>query len=227
MARWLVADGVRQSPRRSRMPPPMPMIGDQTRPLPRSAAPTCAAHRDEDPRPQPDRAHDEHVRARPGRHRARRRRLGRRTPLRLMAVPVGCTPEMDQGPRSATNALTWAFGSAPPGTRTPNPRIKSPLLLRRLHPSGVNRSVHTVVRPDSWRNPVPHSPSDADPSTASEHTWSTPSPMSWLPSCGGSGAAPALGGPVLPVHTRHRRYARRSGTPDHTTGVPPCDRCGR
>jgi hypothetical protein len=56
----------------------------------------------------------------------------------------------------------------------PNPRIKSLLLLRTLRPTGVNPSVHTVIRPDSWHNPLPHNPSGVDPFTTSEHTRSTP-----------------------------------------------------
>ena len=44
---------------------------------------------------------------------------------RVAARPVTGTPKPSPGV-----ALTWGFTGAPPGTRTPNPRIKSPLLCQ-------------------------------------------------------------------------------------------------
>jgi hypothetical protein len=43
----------------------------------------------------------------------------------VAARPVTGTPKPSPGV-----ALTWGFTGAPPGTRTPNPRIKSPLLCQ-------------------------------------------------------------------------------------------------
>ena len=51
---------------------------------------------------------------------------------RMTAVAARVAARPVQGvPRSRPGvALTWEFTGAPPGTRTPNPRIKSPLLCQ-------------------------------------------------------------------------------------------------
>jgi hypothetical protein len=54
----------------------------------------------------------------------------------MMSVAARVAARLIQGvPRSLPKvALTWGFTGAPPGTRTPNPRIKSPLLRNSIHP---------------------------------------------------------------------------------------------
>jgi hypothetical protein len=92
------------------------------------------AHRHEDTRPQPDLADHEHLRARPAGDRTGCR--GRRCPASFRMIKNangctnGCTYQTTRPSLYRLGDLSWAFVGAPPGTRTPNPRIKSPLLCQ-------------------------------------------------------------------------------------------------
>jgi hypothetical protein len=75
--------------------------------------------------------------------------------------------------RTACRLYGLVSTGAPPGTRTPNPRIKSRLGFVPANPYSAGQSVDRVFRPDSWRNPMLVFPSGAGPFAASEHTRST------------------------------------------------------
>jgi hypothetical protein len=50
--------------------------------------------------------------------------------MTAVAARVAAWPSSAVSKPSPTVALAWDFTGAPPGTRTPNPRIKSPLLCQ-------------------------------------------------------------------------------------------------
>jgi hypothetical protein len=78
--------------------------------------------------PQPNFTDHEHLRARPARDRTGRRRGRRTTPGRMikmrLAVRMAVRRQRRRPSFSRLCGLSWALDGAPPGTRTPNPRIK-------------------------------------------------------------------------------------------------------
>ena len=100
----------------------------------------------------------------------RSRRVRGRQEGRPTHVPR--TPHKDQG-RIASQLYAQVSTGAPPGTRTPNPRINSPLLLISANSFSAGKSARRTFRPDSWRNSVPAIPYGAGLFVASEHTRST------------------------------------------------------
>jgi hypothetical protein len=106
------------------------------------------------------------------------------------------------------------------GEVSTDPQIKSPLILGELRPTGVKPSVHTVVRPDSCRNPESYCPSNAVAFTASEHTRSTPKPDTIAPAGSVTDRANPHGRrrPLIRNHPRCRRSASRLSPRDRGYG---------